>query len=119
MLTTQYYTPDVSEPDVQTLISYTENTYTAENLLESVKVYDEMGTCISESWTTYDGRNRVSQQKKIDPGQILPDIVTDFRPGGSGRAVYLDDVKLEIKDNVWVVPEEHKVKENKPSDSRW
>ncbi len=31
------------------------------------------------------------------------DIVTDFRPGGSGRAVYLDDTKLTIKDNIWVV----------------
>lgn len=31
------------------------------------------------------------------------DIVTDFRPGGAGRAVYLDDTKLQIKDNVWVV----------------
>ncbi len=32
------------------------------------------------------------------------DIVTDFRPGGSGRAVYLDDVKLEIENNIWVIP---------------
>jgi aminopeptidase len=32
------------------------------------------------------------------------DIVTDFRPGGVGREVYLDDIKLEIKDNIWVVP---------------
>ncbi len=32
------------------------------------------------------------------------DIVTDFRPGGTGRAVYLDNTKLEIKDNIWVVP---------------
>ncbi|MCU0288394.1 MAG: aminopeptidase [Acidobacteria bacterium] len=31
------------------------------------------------------------------------DIVTDFRPGGSGRAVYLDDVQLHIKDNIWMV----------------
>ncbi len=31
------------------------------------------------------------------------DIVTDFRPGGTGRAVYLDDKKLEIEDNIWVV----------------
>ncbi len=31
------------------------------------------------------------------------DIVTDFRPGGSGRAVYLDDKKLEIENNIWVV----------------
>lgn len=32
------------------------------------------------------------------------DIVTDFRPGGVGKAVFLDDVKLEIKDNIWVAP---------------
>ncbi len=32
------------------------------------------------------------------------DIVTDFRPGGAGKAVYLDDIKLEIKDNIWVIP---------------
>jgi len=32
------------------------------------------------------------------------DIVTDFRPGGAGKAVYLDDVKLEIENNIWVVP---------------
>ncbi|MGW8180776.1 MAG: aminopeptidase [bacterium] len=32
------------------------------------------------------------------------DIVTDFRDGGVGRAVFLDDTKLEIKDNIWVVP---------------
>ncbi|MGD8779948.1 MAG: aminopeptidase [Ignavibacteria bacterium] len=32
------------------------------------------------------------------------DIVTDFREGGSGKAIYLDDVKLEIKDNIWVAP---------------
>ncbi len=31
------------------------------------------------------------------------DIVTDFRPGGVGKAVYLDDTKLEIRDNNWVV----------------
>jgi len=31
------------------------------------------------------------------------DIVTDFRPGGAGRAVFLDNTKLKIKDNIWVV----------------
>lgn len=31
------------------------------------------------------------------------DIVTDFRPGGAGRAVYLDDIKLKIENNIWVV----------------
>lgn len=32
------------------------------------------------------------------------DIVTDFRPGGVGRAVYLDDIKLDQNNNIWVVP---------------
>lgn len=32
------------------------------------------------------------------------DIVTDFRPSGSGKAVYIDGVKLEIENNIWVVP---------------
>lgn len=31
------------------------------------------------------------------------DIVTDFRPGGAGRAVFLDDLELEIRDNIWVL----------------
>jgi len=33
------------------------------------------------------------------------DIVTDFRPGGSGLAVYIDGTKLSIKDNIWVIPD--------------
>ena len=32
------------------------------------------------------------------------DIVTDFRPGGTGVAVYFDDKKIEQKDNIWIVP---------------
>jgi aminopeptidase len=31
------------------------------------------------------------------------DIVTDFRSGGSGRAVYLDDTKLEIRGGIWTL----------------
>jgi aminopeptidase len=58
-------------------------------------------------------------QGKLNRSAQHVDIVTDFRPGGSGRAVYLDNVKLEIENNIWVVPEAHKVKEDKPSDSRW
>lgn len=34
------------------------------------------------------------------------DIVTDFRPGGVGKAVYLDEIKLEQKNNIWVVPKQ-------------
>jgi aminopeptidase len=32
------------------------------------------------------------------------DIVTDFRPGGAGRAVYLDNAELTIKNNIWAIP---------------
>ncbi len=32
------------------------------------------------------------------------DIVTDFRSGGCGKAVYVDNIKLEIENNIWVVP---------------
>ncbi len=42
------------------------------------------------------------------------DIVTDFRPGGTGRAVYLDNTKLEIKDNIWVVPKKWLVVGDQP-----
>jgi aminopeptidase len=33
------------------------------------------------------------------------DIVSDFRKSGVGRAVYLDDIKLDLKDNIWIVPD--------------
>lgn len=53
-----------------------------------------------------EGKKKV--QEFIDNGKLNKssqhvDIVTDFRPGGAGRAVYLDDKKLEIKDNIWVL----------------
>jgi aminopeptidase len=32
------------------------------------------------------------------------DIVTDFRTGGAGKAVFLDNIQLAIKNNIWVVP---------------
>ncbi len=31
------------------------------------------------------------------------DIVTDFRGSGTGRAAYLDDTRLTVKDGIWVV----------------
>ena len=31
------------------------------------------------------------------------DIVTDFRPGGVGRAIYIGDTKLKIENNIWVI----------------
>jgi len=32
------------------------------------------------------------------------DIVTDFREGGAGVALFLDDRQLAVRDNIWVVP---------------
>lgn len=32
------------------------------------------------------------------------DIVTDFRTGGAGRSVYLDETKLGLENNIWIVP---------------
>jgi aminopeptidase len=32
------------------------------------------------------------------------DIVTDFRGDGAGREVWLDDTRLRVRDNIWVVP---------------
>jgi aminopeptidase len=32
------------------------------------------------------------------------DIVTDFREGGAGREVWLDDTRLVVRDSLWVVP---------------
>jgi aminopeptidase len=32
------------------------------------------------------------------------DIVTDFRQGGAGRAIYLDDTRLALQNDVWVIP---------------
>ncbi len=48
--------------------------------------------------------NELFEQGILNKSAQHVDIVTDFRPGGSGRAVYLDDVKLEIENNIWVVP---------------
>lgn len=33
------------------------------------------------------------------------DIVTDFREGGAGIGVWLDDTKIEVKDGIWVRPD--------------
>jgi len=65
------------------------------------------------------GTDEFFKQGKLNRSAQHVDIVTDFREGGAGIAVYLDDVQLEIENNIWVVPEAHKVKGDKASDSRW
>ncbi|MBD3224739.1 MAG: hypothetical protein GF313_08415 [Caldithrix sp.] len=59
------------------------------------------------------------EQGKLNRSAQHVDIVTDFREGGCGKAVYLDDVKLEIEDNIWVVPDKHKVKGASAGHQKW
>jgi len=40
-----------------------------------------------------------------NPSARHVDIVLDCRPGGAGRAVYLDERPLQVRDNLWIVPE--------------
>jgi len=70
-----------------------------------------IGESYPESYTadpaSADGKARLEEftrAKVFNKSSQHVDIVTDFRPGGSGRAVYLDGVKLEIKDNLWYMP---------------
>ena len=54
-----------------------------------------------------EGRKKISDLKSkgiYNESAQHVDIVTDFRPGGTGKAVFIDDVKLEIENNIWVVP---------------
>jgi len=46
----------------------------------------------------------LSRQGAYNTSAQHVDIVSDFRPGGAGRAVWLDDARLELEDNLWVVP---------------
>jgi aminopeptidase len=45
------------------------------------------------------------QKGLLNRSAVHVDIVTDFRPGGCGRAVYLDDTELVVNDsdNLWIV----------------
>jgi aminopeptidase len=59
------------------------------------------------------------KQGKLNRSAQHVDIVADFRKGGQGRAVYLDDVKLEIENNIWVVPENHKISGENSGGTSW
>ncbi len=62
--------------------------------------------CFADDPNDKDGKkitNEYFEKGVLNKSAQHVDIVTDFREGGSGRAVYLDDVKLEIKNNIWIV----------------
>ncbi len=49
------------------------------------------------------GQDRLAAEGTLNRSAQHVDIVTDFRPGGAGVAVFLDDTQLSIRDNIWVV----------------
>lgn len=62
--------------------------------------------CFTEDPNSIEGKNETEEFLKkgiMNKSAQHVDIVTDFRPGGVGRAVYLDDVRLQIENNIWVV----------------
>lgn len=48
--------------------------------------------------------DRLADEGALNRSAQHVDIVADFRPGGVGRALYLDDVRLRVEDGIWVVP---------------
>ena len=51
------------------------------------------------------GRARVAELERegiLNRSAQHVDIVTDFRPGGCGRRVFVDDTELAVRDGVWV-----------------
>jgi aminopeptidase len=63
--------------------------------------------CFVEDPVSEEGQSKLEdyfRDGKLNRSSQHVDIVADFRPGGCGRAIYYDETKLEIKDNIWVIP---------------
>ena len=63
--------------------------------------------CYVKDESTDEGKAAAEQyfaDGKLNRSAQHVDIVTEFRAGGAGIGVWLDDTKLEVKDGIWVVP---------------
>lgn len=61
--------------------------------------------CYVEDSSSEAGKERLEQLEKegaLNRSAQHVDIVTDFRPGGAGRKVFLDETEMVVKDGVWV-----------------
>jgi aminopeptidase len=61
--------------------------------------------CFVEDASTDEAKAKIKeleQQGVLNRSAQHVDIVTDFRPGGCGRRVLLDDRELKVKDSLWV-----------------
>jgi aminopeptidase len=62
--------------------------------------------CYVEDPSSESGAQRLKQLESegiLNRSAQHVDIVTDFRPGGCGRRVLLDDRELKLTDNMWVI----------------
>ncbi len=62
--------------------------------------------CFTDEPNSIEGKSEIEDYLKkgiMNKSAQHVDIVTDFRPGGVGRAVFLDDTQLKIKNNIWVI----------------
>jgi len=63
--------------------------------------------CYVDDPASAEGKARcdeLARQGSLNRSAQHVDIVTDFRGTGTGRAVYLDDTRLAVRDGIWVVP---------------
>ena len=61
--------------------------------------------CYVEDPASTEGRARLEELERsgaLNRSAQHVDIVTDFRPGGCGRSVRIDDVELVVRNGVWV-----------------
>jgi aminopeptidase len=64
--------------------------------------------CFVDNQNSDEGKQLIEKYTKdgiLNKSAQHVDIVSDFRKGGVGQAVYLDDIKLDLKDNIWIVPD--------------
>lgn len=62
--------------------------------------------CFTDEPNSIEGKSEIEDYLKkgiMNKSAQHVDIVTDFRPGGVGSAVFLDDTQLKIENNIWVI----------------
>lgn len=63
--------------------------------------------CYVDDESTDEGKaalDRMLEEGKLNRSAQHVDIVTDFREGGAGIAVWLDETQLTVQDGIWIVP---------------
>lgn len=64
--------------------------------------------CYVEDLNSVDGKAKIEELEKsgaLNRSAQHVDIVTDFRPGGCGRSVHIDDVEIAARNGLWEVVE--------------